>query len=73
MIHEKYLVLSGMHTELTDEDIISIECINMRDILLNKVKEGYKVYQNSKGKIYVLDMESSTVGAIHNEFCITLS
>ena len=74
MIHDKYLVLSSLHhTELSREYIESMNHDSLKEILLKSMDLDFRIFKNTRDKIYILKMESSKVGAIQNEFRITLT
>lgn len=74
MIHDKYLVLSSLHhTELSREYIENMNHDSLKEILLKSMDLDFRIFKNTRDKIYILKMESSKVGAIQNEFRITLT
>ena len=74
MIHDKYLVLSTLHhTELSREYIENMNHDSLKEILLKSMDLDFRIFKNTRDKIYILKMESSKVGAIQNEFRITLT
>ena len=74
MIHDKYLVLSSLHhTELSREYIESMNHDSLKEILLKSMDLDFRIFKNTRDKIYILKMESFKVGAIQNEFRITLT
>lgn len=61
------------HTELSREYIESMNHGSLKEILLKSMDLDFRIFKNTRDKIYILKMESSKVGAIQNEFRITLT